>query len=61
MLRKMKLFLLLLLGSVLVLGCGQKGPLYKSPEPQDNQVEVVQPVEQTQQTQDIQPTSEQSQ
>ncbi|MEL4282163.1 MULTISPECIES: LPS translocon maturation chaperone LptM [Shewanella] len=30
MLRKMRLFLLLLLGSLFITACGQKGPLYKS-------------------------------
>ncbi|GGN04641.1 LPS translocon maturation chaperone LptM [Shewanella xiamenensis] len=30
MLRKMRLFLLLLIGSLFITACGQKGPLYKS-------------------------------
>ncbi|WP_115016951.1 LPS translocon maturation chaperone LptM [Shewanella putrefaciens] len=34
MLRKMRLFLLLLLGSLFITACGQKGPLYKTPAPQ---------------------------
>lgn len=31
MLRKMRLFLLLMLGSLFITACGQKGPLYKAP------------------------------
>jgi len=38
MLRKMRLFLLLLLGSLFITACGQKGPLYKS-----SPAEVTQP------------------
>ncbi|WP_126168429.1 MULTISPECIES: LPS translocon maturation chaperone LptM [Shewanella] len=36
-LRKMRLYLSLLLASLLLLGCGQKGPLYKAPPAPDNQ------------------------
>ncbi|WP_261923670.1 LPS translocon maturation chaperone LptM [Shewanella sp. NFH-SH190041] len=32
----MRLFLLVILASVLTVGCGQKGPLYKAPAMQDN-------------------------
>ncbi|WP_394201687.1 lipoprotein [Shewanella waksmanii] len=42
MLKKMRLFSLLLLGSLLITACGQKGALYKSPEKQDNQTEQAQ-------------------
>ncbi|MGL4448095.1 LPS translocon maturation chaperone LptM [Shewanella sp.] len=38
MLRKMRLFLLLMLASLLLTACGQKGPLYQTPE-----AEVTQP------------------
>ncbi|MBW8186631.1 LPS translocon maturation chaperone LptM [Shewanella woodyi] len=37
MLRKMKLCSLILLTSLFIVACGQKGPLYKSPDKQDNQ------------------------
>lgn len=43
MLNKMKLMSLLLLGSVFMVACGQKGPLYKAPEVQDNQAEQATP------------------
>lgn len=43
MLNKMKLMSLLLLGSVFMVACGQKGPLYKTPEVQDNQTEQTTP------------------
>ncbi|MBT1446551.1 lipoprotein [Shewanella sp. JM162201] len=35
----MRLYLSLLLVSLLLSGCGQKGPLYKAPEPEQNQAE----------------------
>ncbi|WP_418357601.1 MULTISPECIES: LPS translocon maturation chaperone LptM [Shewanella] len=38
MLRKMRLLLFILLASLFVTACGQKGALYKSPEPVANQV-----------------------
>ncbi|GAA0779607.1 LPS translocon maturation chaperone LptM [Shewanella aestuarii] len=41
MLRKMRLLLLLLLASLLLTACGQKGPLYKTPALEDNQTAVV--------------------
>lgn len=37
MLRKMRLFLLLMLGSLFITACGQKGPLYKSPSVEASQ------------------------
>ncbi|GIU22265.1 hypothetical protein TUM4644_14180 [Shewanella colwelliana] len=37
MLSKMKLISLILLGSLSLVACGQKGPLYKAPEVEDNQ------------------------
>lgn len=37
MLRNMKLIVLVLLGCLSMLACGQKGPLYKTPTVQDNQ------------------------
>ncbi|AAN57279.1 putative lipoprotein [Shewanella oneidensis MR-1] len=37
MLRKMRLFLLLLIGSLSITACGQKGPLYKSSPAEVNQ------------------------
>jgi len=37
MLRKMRVCSLILLGSLFIVACGQKGPLYKSPDKQDNQ------------------------
>ncbi|WP_366861780.1 hypothetical protein [uncultured Shewanella sp.] len=39
MLRKMRLFLLVMLASLSIIGCGQQGPLYKSPEVETNQEE----------------------
>ncbi|NRD75744.1 lipoprotein [Shewanella sp. VB17] len=36
MLKKMKLCSLILLTSLFIVACGQKGPLYKSPDKQDN-------------------------
>ncbi|MCL1068412.1 lipoprotein [Shewanella olleyana] len=39
MLRKMRLFLLVMLASLFVIGCGQQGPLYKSPDVETNQEE----------------------
>jgi len=41
MLRKMRLFLLLLLGSLFIMACGQKGPLYRSPATEVNQPKKV--------------------
>jgi predicted small lipoprotein YifL len=41
MLRKMRLFLLLLLGSLFITACGQKGPLYRSPATEVNQPKKV--------------------
>jgi predicted small lipoprotein YifL len=41
MLRKMRLFLLLLLGSLFITACGQKGPLYQTPAPEVNPPEKV--------------------
>ncbi|MDD8061038.1 MAG: lipoprotein [Shewanella sp.] len=43
MLRKMRLLLFIMLASLFVTACGQKGDLYKSPEPVDNKV-APQPV-----------------
>ncbi|WP_298776536.1 hypothetical protein [uncultured Shewanella sp.] len=37
MLRKMKLFLLLALVNLVILGCGQKSGLYRAPEPETTQ------------------------
>ncbi len=37
MLMKMKLLSILFLSCLFMVACGQKGPLYKSPEVQDNQ------------------------
>ena len=47
----MRLFLLVMLASLFVIGCGQQGPLYKSPEVETNQEErkSQEPSEQTQQ------------
>ncbi len=39
MLIKMKLLSILLLSCLFLTACGQKGPLYKSPEVQENQVQ----------------------
>lgn len=39
MLRKMKLFLLLALASLVILGCGQKSGLYRAPEPETTQAQ----------------------
>ncbi|MBV7317266.1 lipoprotein [Shewanella sp. NIFS-20-20] len=40
----MRLFLIALLASLFISGCGQKGPLYKTPAPDDNrQQEHVSP------------------
>ncbi|MEC4726173.1 lipoprotein [Shewanella sp. D64] len=41
MLRKMKLYSLVLLVGFFITACGQKGPLYKSPDKQDNQKQKV--------------------
>ncbi|SIQ97576.1 Predicted small lipoprotein YifL [Shewanella morhuae] len=41
MLRKMRLFLLLLLGSLFITACGQKGPLYRSPATEVSQPKSV--------------------
>ncbi|MCL1042742.1 lipoprotein [Shewanella marisflavi] len=50
MFTKIKPILLMLLASIALAACGQKGPLYKSPTPQDNQTEQVsQPAQDTQQ------------
>ena len=50
MLNKMKPILFMLLASVVLSACGQKGPLYKSPEQEDNQkARVEQPTSATQQ------------
>ncbi|BCV55604.1 MAG: hypothetical protein Sw1PiTSA_04130 [Shewanella algae] len=49
MLSKMRLFLSLMLASLLLLGCGQKGALYKSPDLPDNQSQAEQ-AEQPQQS-----------
>ncbi|QYK13249.1 lipoprotein [Shewanella rhizosphaerae] len=50
MLNKMKLILLMLLASAVLSGCGQKGPLYKSPAQEDNQKpQVEQPTPATEQ------------
>lgn len=38
MLRNMKLISLVLLGGLFMVACGQKGPLYKAPEVQDNKI-----------------------
>lgn len=38
----MRLFLLLGLTSLALLGCGQKSALFKSPPPEDNQVQAEQ-------------------
>ena len=35
----MRLFLLVMLASLFIIGCGQQGPLYKSPEVETNQDE----------------------
>ncbi|WP_428848326.1 LPS translocon maturation chaperone LptM [Shewanella olleyana] len=35
----MRLFLLVMLASLFVIGCGQQGPLYKSPDVETNQEE----------------------
>lgn len=37
MLRNLRLFLPLLVASLMMTACGQKGPLYKAPAKQDNQ------------------------
>ena len=37
----MRLFLLLLLGSLFITACGQKGPLYRSPTTEVNQPKKV--------------------
>ena len=37
----MRLFLLLLLGSLFITACGQKGPLYRSPATEVNQRKKV--------------------
>ncbi|MGI2260296.1 LPS translocon maturation chaperone LptM [Shewanella sp. GXUN23E] len=42
----MRLFLLILLASLVSVGCGQKGPLYKAPAMQDNQAGKVEQKEQ---------------
>ena len=49
MLRNLKLISLVLLGGLFMVACGQKGPLYKAPEVQDNQSSQQQdkPVETT--------------
>lgn len=39
MLRKMKLFLLLALVNLVILGCGQKSGLYRAPEPETTQAQ----------------------
>ncbi len=39
MLRKMKLFLLLALANLVILGCGQKSGLYRAPEPETTQAQ----------------------
>ncbi|MCL1126663.1 LPS translocon maturation chaperone LptM [Shewanella surugensis] len=56
MLRKMKLFLLLALASLVILGCGQKSGLYREPEPEVTQ---AQPLDETPtQSQDTTTSSE---
>ncbi|MCF1427415.1 MAG: lipoprotein [Shewanella sp.] len=42
----MRLFLLILLASLVSAGCGQKGPLYKAPAMQDNQAGKLEKKEQ---------------
>lgn len=37
MLRKMRLFLLLMIACLSITACGQKGPLYKSPPTEETQ------------------------
>lgn len=37
MLKNLRLFLPLVIASLAITACGQKGPLYKTPEKQDNQ------------------------
>ena len=39
MLRKMRLFLFVMLASLFIIGCGQIGPLYQSPDVETNQDE----------------------
>ncbi|UCX03419.1 hypothetical protein FJ709_02115 [Shewanella glacialimarina] len=41
MLRKMRLLLLLLLASLVLSACGQKGPLYKTPAQEDNKISAA--------------------
>nr|WP_259394865.1 lipoprotein [Shewanella sp. SR44-3] len=38
----MRLILLMILASLFLSACGQKGPLYKSPEPEANQSQAEQ-------------------
>jgi predicted small lipoprotein YifL len=59
MLRKMRLFLFLLLTGLAVSGCGQKGPLYKSPAAEANQTEKQQAIEPESQSMDTHPNNSQ--
>lgn len=41
MLKNLRLFLPLVIASLAITACGQKGPLYKTPVKQDNQSQQV--------------------
>ncbi|MCE9680459.1 lipoprotein [Shewanella sp. AS1] len=56
----MKLITLMLLGSLFMVACGQKGPLYRSPEAQDNQAQGATDAEQTYESTENQSTESES-